>query len=275
MEIGIGLPNAVPGTSGEQLLEWARRSEGRGFSTLGTIDRVTYSNYEPLVALSAAAAVTERINLMTTVLLAPLRGEGTIFGKQALSVNALSGGRLVLGLGLGPREDDFLAVGADMRTRGRDMEAFLTRLTEVWADETIGPDAPAPRLAIGGRVAASFERAARYGSEGWVAGGMGPDGFAELMPKVRESWAAARREGEARGVALAYFTLGDADPLPFVADYYGFMGEELVETIAGSIARDPETVRAYARGFSEAGCDELIFFPAVGDPDQVDLLADA
>ena len=70
MDVGIALPNAVPGATGAQLTEWARRAEARGFSSLGTIDRVVYDNYEPLVALAAAAAVTERIGLATTVLLA-------------------------------------------------------------------------------------------------------------------------------------------------------------------------------------------------------------
>ena len=59
MDVGIGLPNAVPGTSGAQLVEWARRADGRGFSSLGTIDRIVYDNYEVLTALAAAAAVTE------------------------------------------------------------------------------------------------------------------------------------------------------------------------------------------------------------------------
>ena len=103
MDIAIGLPNAVPGTTGEQLTEWARRAEARGFSSLGTIDRVAYGNYEPLVALSAAAAVTGRIGLCTSVLLGPLRSNPVALAKQALSLQALSGGRLTLGIGLGGR----------------------------------------------------------------------------------------------------------------------------------------------------------------------------
>lgn len=53
MKVAIGLPNAVPGTTGAQLTEWARRAEARGFSSLGTIDRVAYPNLEPLVSLAA------------------------------------------------------------------------------------------------------------------------------------------------------------------------------------------------------------------------------
>ena len=84
----------------------------RGFSSLGTIDRVAYDNYEPLTALAAAAAVTERIGLYTSVLLVPLRTNPTELAKQALSVNALSGGRFVLGVGIGGREDDYQESGS-------------------------------------------------------------------------------------------------------------------------------------------------------------------
>jgi alkanesulfonate monooxygenase SsuD/methylene tetrahydromethanopterin reductase-like flavin-dependent oxidoreductase (luciferase family) len=58
MEVGIGLPSTISGVERDQLLEWARRAEPRGFSSLGTIDRLVYSNYESLIALAAAAAVT-------------------------------------------------------------------------------------------------------------------------------------------------------------------------------------------------------------------------
>ena len=70
-EVGIGLPSTIPGVEREQLLEWARRAESRGFSSLGTIDRIVYGNYDPLIALAAAGAVTERIRLATTILIAP------------------------------------------------------------------------------------------------------------------------------------------------------------------------------------------------------------
>ena len=73
MKLGIGLPNAVPRTTGEQLTDWAREAEDAGFNTLGTIDRLVFDSYESIVALSAAAAVTERIHLATDVMLGPLR----------------------------------------------------------------------------------------------------------------------------------------------------------------------------------------------------------
>src|SRR3954463_16261057 len=113
MDVGIGLPNAVRGVDRRGIVEWAQRAEEAGFSTLGTIDRIVYPNYESLIALAAAAAVTERIGLATDILIAPLRRSTALLAKQAATVDSLSGGRLVLGLAPGGREDDYEISGAD------------------------------------------------------------------------------------------------------------------------------------------------------------------
>ncbi|HEX5877838.1 MAG TPA: LLM class flavin-dependent oxidoreductase, partial [Actinomycetota bacterium] len=108
MRIGIGLPNTIPETPGRLLVDWAARAEERGFSSLATIDRIAYPSYESLVTLAAAGAVTERIGLMTNILLSATRNP-IILAKEAASVDQLSGGRLTLGLGVGGRRDDFVA----------------------------------------------------------------------------------------------------------------------------------------------------------------------
>ena len=89
MKVGIGLPGNVPGTAGDTILDWARRADDGPFSSLGTIDRLVYDNYDPLVVLSAAAGATSRVRLMTCVLLAPLHNAG-ILAKQAASLDAIS-----------------------------------------------------------------------------------------------------------------------------------------------------------------------------------------
>src|SRR6059058_5848656 len=136
MDIGIGLPNAVPGTSGQDLLNWARAAEEAGFSTLGTIDRIVYPNYEPVTALTAAAAVTDRIRLATTVMLGPLRRNAALIAKQALSLDALAGGgRVVLGIGLGGREDDFEVSGVSLGERAAWMDQGLEQIRRIWRGE--------------------------------------------------------------------------------------------------------------------------------------------
>src|SRR5918999_6265645 len=119
MDVGIGLPNSVRGVDRAGIVEWARRAEDAGFASLGTIDRLVYPSYESLIALAAAAAVTERIRLVTDILLAPLHRNTPLLAKQAATIDSLSGGRLVLGMAPGAREDDFAVSGVDMRTRGR------------------------------------------------------------------------------------------------------------------------------------------------------------
>ena len=121
MQIGIGLPAHIPGVKGELLLEWATLADKGTFSSLGILDRLVYPNYEPLITLAASAGATRRIRLVTTVMIAPLRNT-VMLAKQAASLDALSGGRLTLGLGVGGREDDFHAVAAPFHRRGKHFE---------------------------------------------------------------------------------------------------------------------------------------------------------
>jgi alkanesulfonate monooxygenase SsuD/methylene tetrahydromethanopterin reductase-like flavin-dependent oxidoreductase (luciferase family) len=278
MDVAIGLPNAVPGTTGAQLVEWARRADARGFSSLGTIDRIVYENYEPLTALAAAAAVTERIGLCTSVLLGPLRVNATELAKQALSLHALSGGRFTLGIGLGGRDDDYEASGVELAGRGRRLDAMLGEIKEVWSGGKVGPSIEgAPRLVVGGHADASFARAARF-ADGWIAAGSGPDQFSEGAGKAKAAWSEVGRDSELRTMALAYYSLGDRaeeEARAYLTDYYAWLGEEIAEFLVAAAAKDPETVKQYIATYEAAGCDELILFPSSSDPDQVDLLADA
>jgi len=86
-----------------------------------------YPNFEPLLTLAAAATVTERIKLGTTVLLAPLRPNATMLAKQALTLDDMSGGRLVLGLGIGARDDDYEISGLPRRAEARPSLASSSR----------------------------------------------------------------------------------------------------------------------------------------------------
>ena len=285
MDIGIGLPNTVPGTEGRRLVDWAKNAEEAGFSTLGTIGRLVYPNYEELIALAAAAAVTSRIRLTTSVLLAPLYANTALFAKQAASLDRLSGGRLVLGLGLGGRDDDFTASALPTAGKGRRLDQQLTEMKRIWAGErygyagAIGPEPVrrgGPELILGGAAQASFRRVALLG-DGWIMGGGTPDMFAEAAAGVDKAWAEAGRPGKPRKLSLAYFALGrdarnQADN--YLLHYYDWLGD-VARQIAAGAAVSAEMVKGYAGAFAAAGCDELIFVPTTASPDQIGLLADA
>jgi alkanesulfonate monooxygenase SsuD/methylene tetrahydromethanopterin reductase-like flavin-dependent oxidoreductase (luciferase family) len=283
MEVGIGLPATVPGIERRELLEWARRAEERGFSSLGTLDRIVYPNYEPLISLAAAAAVTERIRLTTDILIVPYRVVAAVLAKQAATLHHLSGGRLVLGVAVGLRPDDYEAAGVPMEGRGKRFEEMLEEMKRIWAGEErghadeIGPPLDGgPPLLIGGRVDATFRRAARFGA-GWTMGGGSPDQLRAASEKLEAAWREAGREGEPRKVALAYFALGpnandDADR--YLLHYYDIGGADFARQVASSAATDPETVKQYVDAFAEAGTDELILFPCSTDVEQVDRLAE-
>lgn len=284
MDIGIGLPNTIPGTPGPTITEWAKRSEAHGFSSLGTIGRIVWPGYDELVALTAAAAVTERILLFTNVLLAPLWSTAFL-ARQTASLDQVSGGRLRLGLGVGGRPDDFEASGIDATMRGRHFDKQLEVLHAAWNSESsdgfahpFGPGAVNGRVPIffGGDARRAARRAARWNAEGFTIGGAPAEAAAESVSTFRSAYAEAGGTGTPRVACLAYFSLGDdrlEESLEYLRGYYGFTGD-YAEMIAQSAARQPDEIRRRIEAFEEAGADEFILDPSLFALDQVDRLAD-
>jgi alkanesulfonate monooxygenase SsuD/methylene tetrahydromethanopterin reductase-like flavin-dependent oxidoreductase (luciferase family) len=279
MDIGIGLPNSVLGVDRRGIVDWAREAENAGFASLGTIGRLAYDNYEELVSLAAAAAVTEKVRLTTDILISPYR-QTALFAKQAATVDHLSGGRLVLGLAVGGREDDFELAGVDFQKRGAIMDRQLEELQQLWKrDGDFGPrpaNGERPSLLIGGQADAAFRRAAKYG-DGWTLGGGTPDAFKQGAAKMRDAWQAEGRDGEPRTMALFYFSLGDnaeEDARHSLGTYYAWLGEYADQIVEGA-AKSEDAIRERLAAFEEAGADEVIAFPSSADPRQVELLASA
>jgi alkanesulfonate monooxygenase SsuD/methylene tetrahydromethanopterin reductase-like flavin-dependent oxidoreductase (luciferase family) len=269
MRVGIGLPNAIPGTEGPALLDWARRADGGPFTSLGVLDRVAYDCHEPLATLAAAAAVTERATLVTMVVIGPLRNT-TLLAKQASLVHEVSGGRLVLGLSVGAREEDYRAAGVDPRERGRKLDEQLEDLQDAWEarDGSLGP-----KILVGGLSDRAHARMARY-AEGYVHNGGPPRAFARAADRARAAWADLSRPGKPELWGQSYFVLGEDDRgLAYMRDYYAFVGP-FAEKIAEGLLRTPQQIAGQVRGYAEAGCDELVLLPAVADLEQVDRLAE-
>lgn len=283
MEIGIGIPNAVPGTTGPQLLDWARRAESAGFSTLGTIGAVSYPTYEELTVFAAAGAVTERIKFLPDVMISPARSTAEL-AKQAATVQQLTGGRLTLGVGVGWREPDYVLTGRSFHERGRNLDLQLADLRRAMAGEPlvegtreVAPD-PGPAglpILVGGNSEAAVRRVVEHGI-GWTAGGAPPAMAAAFAEQVRAAWAQAGRTGSPRMVALAYFALGEVEEASrsYLLDYYAAAGPEFAQMVVGGVLDTPAAITAAIGAFTDVGFDEFILGPTVSDPDQVDRLAE-
>ncbi|GAA0345599.1 LLM class flavin-dependent oxidoreductase [Actinoallomurus spadix] len=279
MNVGIGLPIGDPAL----LLDWARRADAGPFSTLGLLDRLVFDNPEPLVALAVLAGATSRVRVQTEVLLAPLR-DTALLAKQAATLDRMTGGRLVLGLGIGGREDDHRVAGVDLRTRGRRLDGQLAVLRRVWAGEPYGdgagPIGPAPartggpEVLFGGFKPVALERVARWG-DGFLAAAA-PSRAGGLFDTVRTFWKEYGREGEPRIVAQVNVALGSPavveDARARMRAYYAFTGT--ADRMVAGMLTTPGEIRDAIAAFADLGADEVMLYCYGLDPAQVDRLAD-
>jgi alkanesulfonate monooxygenase SsuD/methylene tetrahydromethanopterin reductase-like flavin-dependent oxidoreductase (luciferase family) len=287
VKIAIGLPNWLPGIPGGDLVEFARRAEAAGFSSLGTIGRTAFDSHEELIALAACAAVTQRIGLATTVAIGPVR-ESTLLAKQAATLDAISGGRLALGLGVGWRQDDFVATGtaAAFERRGSALERQIRTLRRVWAGEplpgtstAVGPRAAragGPEIWIGGASPSALARAGRL-ADGFLAAAVPGPVAAQQFAAVGAAAKAAGRSVP-RLLAARYFALGDdarERAEGNVRAYYGVAGDAMVQGVLSALLTRPEQVHAAVRELGAVGVEETFFWPASPDLSQIERLAKA
>jgi len=171
VEIGVNVPNFGPGTDPGVLRQWARTSEGLGYRLLMVSDHIAVTPdvaaqypapfYEPFTTLSWLAGVTDRIRLGTTVLIVPYR-HPLLTARMAANLNQLSGGRLVLGVGVGWARQEFEALGVPFSRRGALTDEHLRAIRAAWADDA---DYRAGRIPIwvGGNSDAGLRRAVLLG----------------------------------------------------------------------------------------------------------------
>lgn len=281
MDIGIGLPGAIPGAKADVILEWARRADAGPFSSLGIIDRLVYPNYEAMISLAVAAGATSRIRLMTTILIGPIRNAG-ILAKQAATLDALSGGRFTLGLGVGGRADDYAAAPESFGDRGKRFEEQLALMKRVWAGEAVsdeaGPIGPpparsgGPELLIGAMSPKAIDRVGKW-ADGYIGAG-GPDMAKQGYDAAVKSWEANGRSGKPRFVVGTYAALGPGSKEKageYIRHYYSFMAP-MAEMMAQGIPSTEDEVKATIKGFEDVGVDELILWPAIPELDQLERL---
>jgi alkanesulfonate monooxygenase SsuD/methylene tetrahydromethanopterin reductase-like flavin-dependent oxidoreductase (luciferase family) len=185
VRLGVNVPNFGPGTNPDVLRRWALTVEGLGFDLLMVSDHIAVTPdvaeqypapfYEPFTTLSWLAGLTRGIRLGTTVLIVPYR-HPLLIARMAANLNDLSGGRLVLGVGVGWAREEFGALGVPFRDRGRLTDEYLLAIRAAWQDETDYGSGHIP-LWIGGNSDAALRRAVQLGdawhplrfTPGWMA----------------------------------------------------------------------------------------------------------
>jgi alkanesulfonate monooxygenase SsuD/methylene tetrahydromethanopterin reductase-like flavin-dependent oxidoreductase (luciferase family) len=287
MRIGIGLPTRAEGIDGGGLLAWAARADSIGYSSLAVLDRVVDASHEPLVTLAAAAGVSQRIRLLTSIVLAPTR-ETTLLARQAASIDSLSGGRLTLGVGVGVRRDDYAATGYQFERRGARLDEQLAELRRIWAGAALDPagrlrpigTAPArsggPEILVGGYVPAIVRRIVAHGDGFMAPGGGEPAAMAALWAAILEAWTAADRRGRPRWVGSSYVALGPAageQAAAYIRSAYAF-NPPLAERRLRGIPVTADAVLEAVERQAAMGLDEFVFRPCAADPALPDRLAD-
>ena len=238
MHLGVNVPNYGPGTDPGVLREWGRLVEGLGFDLLMMSDHVVVTPdvavrypepfFEPFTTLSWLAGITTRVRLGTTVIVLPYR-HPLLVARMAANLNELSGGRLVLGVGVGGARQEFEALGVPFGDRGRLTNECLATLREAW-----GGKSPIP-IWVGGNSAAAIRRSVAFDAA-WH-----PLRF--TLPFLRDAVAAHRLAGLAPRIALRLTESPVDDPgrLAGVGSLEQVLGDlsELMRLGAGTVVLDP------------------------------------
>lgn len=272
----------LAGTGRDAARQQARSAEAQGFDSLWVGDHVAFHVpiADSLTLLAFAAGVTERITLGTAVYLLPLR-HPTLIAKTTATLDLLSGGRLVLGVGVGGEfPPEFGAVEVPVAERGSRADEAITVVRRHWSEErvahegrhfrfgavNVAPKPPRiPPIWVGGRAAAAMRRAGRAG-DGYISHMCAPEQYAKNLALVADTARDAGRSDIAFTPAAFLFT--------FLEDRYEVAHEKASGLLGMIYARDfrdaakkycllgrPEDCLEQMSAFAKAGCRHFILAP--------------
>ncbi len=272
----------APGLDRDLLQAWCRGIDEGPFSSLAVGERINFANPEITVTLSAAAAWTTRVPLFYNVLVLPMHPEARA-AKQIATLDVLSQGRVVLGVGVGAREDDYAAVGAPFAGRLARLERQVVRMRELWAGAFAdGADAPieprcvqpgGPKVLLGALFPRAITRAAHFAD--------GILGFSFTLAReeldyafdgARAAWKAAGRAEPPRLVTGCWFALGPGGRermQAYLGRYLSFLGPSAAGLIPLVPTVDAQGLRDAVARARDAGADELVLAPTTLDPDEI------
>jgi alkanesulfonate monooxygenase SsuD/methylene tetrahydromethanopterin reductase-like flavin-dependent oxidoreductase (luciferase family) len=289
MDIAMTLPTMLP-HGRDEVLAWCRGIDEGPWSSLAVPERITYTSHSMTVQLAAAAALTERVRLWTTIMILPAH-DAVQCAKDMSSVDVLSNGRLTVGVGVGGRDHDYRAIGASTAKRWQRMDEQVATMRRIWAGEPpfegadpVGPppvQPGGPPLIAGSMGPKSIARAARWadGVDGaWTLDGeQGP--VQAAFDQIRQAWRDAGRTDAPHLSTSIWYGLGDGaeDRLRgYAFDYLKIFGDDAGTYGANAVAcYTPEALRRAVDNIAAAGADELFLVPTSVDPDELSRTRDA
>jgi probable F420-dependent oxidoreductase len=292
--IGLSIPGTAPDRTPTTTVDFARRAEQAGVHSVWATDRIVDSTPDVFVTLGAIAATTSRVLIGSSVVLGVLRPP-LLVAKAAATIDRLSGGRLILGLGVGSRPEDFAATEVPIRQRGARMDELVDICKLAWSGAPvqyhgrhhtidIGPmkelpvQQPHPPLWFGGGADAVLRRTARVG-QGYIAStSSGPAGFRTAWAAIRDYCAAAGRDpAEITPAALAYASVAEDPEVAREAMRQHLLrsfGPARLERGLGPLVGTPEDLVRGAHEYFVAGVNVLILGSVSADPRHLDLLCE-
>jgi alkanesulfonate monooxygenase SsuD/methylene tetrahydromethanopterin reductase-like flavin-dependent oxidoreductase (luciferase family) len=290
MDLAMTLPTMLP-HGRREVLAWCEGVDAGPWSSLAVPERVTYTSHAWLVQLSAAAALTERVRLWTTIVILPAH-DAVQTAKDLASVDRLSDGRLTVGVGVGGRDHDYRAIGADTGRRWQRMDEQVATMRRIWAGEPpfegADPVGPPPVQPGGPPVVAgvmgpkALARAAHWAAgvdDGSTVMGVDPASAEGVVARIRGAWRDAGRADEPHISASLWYALGEGAEerlRGYAYDYMRIFGEDLARGVASMMAtHTPDAVRDAVDVLAAAGCDELFLVPTTVDPDELTRTRDA
>lgn len=293
MQLGMTLPVMEPDLwdAPDTLEGWARAIDEGPFSSLCFGERMAFANPHSLTLLGAVAAWTSRVPIVTTVLVPQLHDPVTL-AKALATADRLSGGRLTVGVGVGGREEDYRAAGADPATQTmQQMADRVAVMRRVWAGEDVtGATLPVgpPPLQAGGppvHVGTMGPRTVRHAAA-WAQGLAGvtldldPALVAALFDTARTAWAEAGKPAPHLATSF-WFALDDGDGSArtqvhrHLRHYMNWIPADLVDAMAPTTgyAGTPAGLREVLLRMADAGADEVQLIPTGSDVRQVEEVA--
>jgi alkanesulfonate monooxygenase SsuD/methylene tetrahydromethanopterin reductase-like flavin-dependent oxidoreductase (luciferase family) len=270
------MPVMEPNLDAPTLKAWARVIDGGPFSSLCWGERIAFDNPECLTLLGALAAWTDRVRLVTTVVVPQLH-DPVMLAKQLATADMLSGGRLTVGLGVGGRQEDYLAVGADPATQTiRGLADCVAVMRRVWAGqkvtESVVPVGPSPVQAGGpellvGTMGPKTVRSAADWADGLAGTTLDLDADKQnvLFDVARRAWARAGKTRPHLATSF-WFAIGDdgqetrAQIHRHLLRYMNWIPAQVVDAIAPTTgwAGDDDELLAVLRRFpTSSDIDQL------------------